>query len=79
MAEAFRQKETDEWRSNAPKAAQPRKKDMERAVREGDEAVAAVMADLAFNHGLWYGILSSVIAILAGLGIGLVFQSKGAH
>lgn len=39
----------------------------------------AVMADLAFNHGLWYGVLSSVIAILAGLGIGLVFQSKGAH
>lgn len=39
----------------------------------------AMLADLAFNHGAWYGILASIIAILAGLAIGLVFQSKGAH
>ncbi|MDR3641940.1 MAG: TIGR02186 family protein [Humidesulfovibrio sp.] len=41
--------------------------------------IPALMADLAFNHAVWYGILASVIAIMAGLGIGLVFQSKGAH
>lgn len=41
--------------------------------------VPALMADLAFNHGAWYGILASIIAILGGLAIGLVFQSKGAH
>lgn len=41
--------------------------------------VPALMADLAFNHGAWYGILASVIAILGGLAIGLIFQSKGAH
>ena len=39
----------------------------------------AFMADLAFNHSVWYGVLASLIAIFAGLGIGLVFQSKGAH
>lgn len=39
----------------------------------------AVLANLAFGHALWYGVLSSIIAIIAGLCIGLVFQSKGAH
>lgn len=39
----------------------------------------AFLADLAFNHAAWYGVLASIIAILGGLGIGLVFQSKGAH
>lgn len=41
--------------------------------------VTAMMADLAFNHDAWYGVLASIIAILAGLGIGLVFQSKEPH
>jgi len=39
----------------------------------------ALLANLAFNHGAWYGVLASIIAILAGLGIGLVFQSKEPH
>jgi Putative transmembrane protein (Alph_Pro_TM). len=39
----------------------------------------AFLADLAFNHAVWYGVLASIIAIMAGLCIGLVFQSKGAH
>jgi len=39
----------------------------------------AFLADLAFNHAAWYGVLASIIAIVGGLGIGLVFQSKGAH
>ena len=41
--------------------------------------IPAMLADLAFNHGAWYGILASIIAILSGLAIGMVFQSKGAH
>jgi hypothetical protein len=40
----------------------------------------AFLANLAFNHGAWYGVLASIIAILGGLFIGMVFQSKGgAH
>lgn len=39
----------------------------------------ALLADMAFGHAALYGVLSTAIALLAGLGIGLVFQSKGAH
>lgn len=39
----------------------------------------ALLSTLAFGNGAMYGILATVIAVLAGLGIGLVFQSKGAH
>jgi hypothetical protein len=39
----------------------------------------ALLSSLAFANGAMYGILATVIAVLAGLGIGLVFQSKGAH
>lgn len=39
----------------------------------------AMLSDMAFGHAALYGILATIIAILAGLGIGLVFQSKGAH
>jgi len=42
--------------------------------------VPAFMANLAFNHGLWYGIFASVIAIIAGLLVGIIFRGKGgAH
>jgi uncharacterized protein (TIGR02186 family) len=37
------------------------------------------LSSLAFNNGLLYGILATIIALLSGLIIGLVFQSKGAH
>jgi hypothetical protein len=50
-----------------------------KAVDASLTGIPAVMANLAFNHGAWYGILASIIAILGGLIIGLVFQSKGAH
>ena len=39
----------------------------------------SLLSKLAFGHAALYGILSTLIAIFAGLGIGLVFQSKGAH
>lgn len=39
----------------------------------------AWLSTMAFNNGLLYGILATVIAIVSGLAIGLVFQSKGAH
>lgn len=39
----------------------------------------ALLAGLAFNHAALYGILATVIALLAGLAIGMVFDSKGAH
>jgi hypothetical protein len=38
-----------------------------------------LLSDLAFGHAAWYGALSALLAILGGLAIGLVFQSKEAH
>ncbi len=38
------------------------------------------MSDLAFDHGTLYGVLASIIAILSGWIVGVVFRSKGgAH
>jgi hypothetical protein len=39
----------------------------------------AFLANLAFGYGAIYGILATIIAMLSGLAIGMVFQSKGAH
>ncbi len=39
----------------------------------------ALLAGLAFGRPALYGALATIIALLAGLGIGLVFQGKGAH
>ncbi|MGO9018367.1 MAG: TIGR02186 family protein [Syntrophobacteraceae bacterium] len=40
----------------------------------------ALLAGLAFGHSALYGILATIIALLAGLGIGLIFQGgKGGH
>jgi len=39
----------------------------------------ALLARLAFDHAALYGVLATVIALLAGLAIGMVFDSKGAH
>ncbi len=39
----------------------------------------ALLARLAFGFPALYGILATVIALLAGLAIGMIFQSKGAH
>jgi uncharacterized protein (TIGR02186 family) len=43
------------------------------------QGLPALMAALAFNHSILYGIFATLIALFAGLGVGLVFQSKGAH
>lgn len=43
------------------------------------EGLPDLMASLAFNHSILYGVFASLIAVFAGLGIGLIFQSKGAH
>ncbi|MFH0782845.1 MAG: TIGR02186 family protein [Pseudomonadota bacterium] len=37
------------------------------------------LAKMAFERSLLYGVLATVIAIVSGLAIGLIFQSKGAH
>lgn len=39
----------------------------------------AMLSRLAFGHAALYGVFATVTAILAGLAIGMVFQSKGAH
>ncbi len=42
--------------------------------------IPAFLAGLAFDHSALYGILATVIALLGGLAIGVMFQSKGgAH
>lgn len=51
----------------------------EQPVRVNLVGFPALLAGLAFDHAALYGILASVIALLAGLGIGLIFQSKGSH
>lgn len=37
------------------------------------------LSDLAYQKSALYGVMATVIAIVSGLAIGLVFQSKGAH
>ena len=39
----------------------------------------ALLANLAFQHAALYGALATLIALLGGLAIGVMFQSKGAH
>lgn len=39
----------------------------------------ALLSKLAFDHAALYGILATLIALVSGLAIGMVFQAKGAH
>ncbi len=39
----------------------------------------AMLASLAHQHGITYGLLAVVIAFVTGFGMGFVFKSKGAH
>ena len=40
----------------------------------------AWISSLAFNHGALYGILAVLVAVVAGLGTGILFKGgKGAH
>jgi uncharacterized protein (TIGR02186 family) len=52
---------------------------VERPVTVNLVGFPALLAGLAFGHSALYGILATIIALLAGLGIGLVFQGKGSH
>ncbi len=43
-------------------------------------SMPSFMSRLAFDHGLLYGVLATIIAILSGLLVGFVFKDKGgAH
>lgn len=37
------------------------------------------LSKLAFDRSLLYGVMATIIALVSGLAIGMVFQSKGAH
>lgn len=53
--------------------------DGEQSVSAELVGIPAFLATLAFHHGILYGMLAVISAIVAGLAIGLVFQGKGAH
>jgi len=37
------------------------------------------LSSLAINHGLLYGFIAVIIAIISGLAVGILFGSKGGH
>ncbi len=37
------------------------------------------ISDLAFNRAAIYGVIAIIIAVVAGIGVGLIFGSKGEH
>lgn len=37
------------------------------------------LADMAKNNGALYGIISIVVAVLAGFGVGMIFRKGGSH
>ncbi len=37
------------------------------------------LADMARNNGALYGIISIVVAVLAGFGVGMIFRKGGSH
>jgi uncharacterized protein (TIGR02186 family) len=39
----------------------------------------AFLSALAYDHSALYGVFATIVALLAGLGIGLLFQSRGSH
>ncbi len=55
-------------------------------IGEADTAIKAALAgfprwlsEMAYQNSLLYGVMATVIAIVSGLLVGLVFQSKEAH
>lgn len=78
---------------HVPSALKPGEYQVEAIAFQGDEAVGQSQAtitatlvgfpkwlsDLAYQKSMLYGVMATVIAIVSGLVIGLVFQSKGAH
>ena len=58
----------------------------EAVVGSADTVISAILSgfpkwlsELAYKQSVLYGVMATVIAIVSGLLIGLVFQSKGAH
>ena len=51
----------------------------QRQLKIKETGLPAIISSLAFHHGVLYGILATVIAILAGLLTGLFFKQSGAH
>jgi Putative transmembrane protein (Alph_Pro_TM). len=37
------------------------------------------LSSLAINHGLLYGVIAVIIAIISGLAVGILFGSRGGH
>ncbi len=44
-----------------------------------ETGLPAMMSALAFDHGLIYGILATLIALIAGLLTGIIFKGGGGH
>ena len=52
----------------------------ERNLKIEETGLPAMVVSLAFDHGSIYGVVSAIIAILAGLLMGVIFKGgKGAH
>ena len=41
--------------------------------------LTAYLSSLIISHGLTYGIIAVIIAIISGLAVGIIFSSKGSH
>jgi len=39
----------------------------------------AYLSSLAIHHGLLYGLIAVIIAVLTGLAVGIIFTSRGGH
>ena len=38
-----------------------------------------ILSSLAYRHGVIYGLLAVLIAIVTGFAMGFIFKGKGAH
>jgi hypothetical protein len=53
---------------------------VKRTLKLEQTGLPAAIVSLAFDHALFYGVLSALIALTAGLLMGFIFKGqKGAH